>query len=408
MKRSICLYFKVHQPFQLKEYGLKDVDVCHAYEDEYADAISIKRLADECYLPSNKIMLSNIKKTNGKFRISFSISGTVLELLNKYRPDVIESFRQLIDTGSVEILAETYFHSLSFLYSRAEFNLQVEQHADIIRNVFGVETRIFRNTELIYNNELGQHILTLGYVGILCEGIQTVLGGRTANRLYACPGADGLSVFLRNARLSDDIAFRFADKNWCENPFTADKFAERLPAHSPESEVINVYFDYETFGIHKKPESGIFDFLKELPTQVLSGTDFEFSLPSVVANQFRTHGEYNVPNIISWQDETEASWIWSANASQHNMIRKVYALERLVTKNLDQQLISNWRRLQDADHFYAMAEYEFRKSKSNPSWSAHQVHQHYKNILTDLEITLIKQQLEKHKLIFLPQTHNLY
>ena len=182
MKRSICLYFKVHQPFQLKEYGLKDVDVCHAYEDEYADAISIKRLADECYLPSNKIMLSNIKKTNGKFRISFSISGTVLELLNKYRPDVIESFRQLIDTGSVEILAETYFHSLSFLYSRAEFNLQVEQHADIIRNVFGVETRIFRNTELIYNNELGQHILTLGYVGILCEGIQTVLGGRTANR----------------------------------------------------------------------------------------------------------------------------------------------------------------------------------------------------------------------------------
>ena len=408
MKRSVCLYFKVHQPFQLKEYVLKDIDVCHSYEDEAADEIAINELADQCYLPANKIVLSNIHNTHGQFKISYSISGTALELLQKYRPDVIESFKDLVKTGSVEILSETYYHSLSFLHSKKEFKRQVEKHSDLVKKLFNADTKIFRNTELIYNNDLAGYIHVLGFKGILCEGIERILKGRTCNQLYAAPGAAELPLFLRNPGLSDDIAFRFDDNSWSEHPLTADKFAEWLNAYPPGNEVVNLFMDYETFGVHKKNESGIFDFLAALPVEVLAKKSFQFSTPSEVIEQFCPHDVYDVPETISREDESAACCVWCENARQNNSLRKIYSLEKLVTDTHDRQLTGSWGRLQAADYFYYMADENVKRNYPNKNHTPKQVHEYYSNMVTDLEITLIKTQLKKHKLNFIPQTHNVY
>ena len=210
---SVCLYFKVHQPYRLKKYQAKDIDVCHSYEDEAADRESINQLADHCCLPANEIIYEQIVQQNGKFKISFSVSGIVLELFQQYRPDVIHSFKKLASTGCIEFLAETYYHSLSSLYSAAEFQRQILKHAELIKSLFSMEPVVFKNTELIHNNRIASLIAELGLKGILCEGVERILKGRSCNKVYAIPGNDETALLLRNATLSDDIAFRFGDPN---------------------------------------------------------------------------------------------------------------------------------------------------------------------------------------------------
>src|SRR5882724_2708808 len=283
---SLCLYFKVHQPFQLKQYHARDIEVNHCYEDAASDEAVINRLADTSYLLANKILLSLIKENQGKFSITFSMSGTVLELLQRYRPDVIGSFQGLTNTGCVEILAETYYHSLSYLHSPDEFERQVRQHGMLVKMLFGLEPRIFRNTELIYNNGMAARISRMGFDAILCEGIDHILQGRSPNHIYQSPSEEKARLLLRNAALSDDIAFRFDDPFWSEYPLTAEKMAEWIHNHPEGDEVINLFMDYETFGIHKKKETGIFDFLKALPGNILSDTSFSFDTPSEVVKAY--------------------------------------------------------------------------------------------------------------------------
>lgn len=394
---SICLYYKIHQPYRLKKYKSSDVDVIHNYTDQEACKTVISKLANECYLPANNILYSQVKRYNGRFCIGFSISGTALELFEKYRPDVIESFRKLVATGKVEILAETYYHSLSSLHSVNEFRRQVRKHSDYINELFGAHTSVFRNTELIHSNRIADIVREMGYRAILCEGTQRILKGCSPNHLYRSPD-EGPVLFLRNARLSDDIAFRFNDTSWNEHPLTAAKFAEWLHQHPESEEVINLMFDYETFGLHKKAESGIFDFLESLPEAVLSNKSFDFSTPSAVLNLLKPVDTYDVPSPTSWDDQANASCIWSENMMQNNMLKKIYHIERMVMADGDEMIINKWGRLQSADYFYYMSKESCLSAayrQHNPFLTPQEAFQNYSNIITDFEILLIKRQIDQ-------------
>ncbi|HEV8287226.1 MAG TPA: glycoside hydrolase family 57 protein [Chitinophagaceae bacterium] len=406
MKQSVCLYFKVHQPFQLKAYTQSHVGIDHYYIDDATDEATINKISDECYLPANSIISSNIHKTKGRFKLSYSISGTTLELLLKYRPDVIDSFKGLVNTGSVEILAETYYNSLSFLHSKKEFENQIEKHSQLVQKIFAFDPKVFRNTELIYNNSLAQYIYKLGYKGILCEGIERILKARTANKIYAAPNTGELALLLRNSRLSDDVAFRFDDKTWNEHPLTADKFTDRIHSHPETDQVINLFMDYETFGIHKKRETGIFDFLNALPHAILTSENFQFSTASGAIEQYYPYDLYDVPLTISWEDKAEACCIWCENAKQNNTVKKIYSLEKFIRNSSNEQLIEDWRKLQTGDYIFYMAEHKGRKHLNFVT--PEDAYEHYKNIVTDLEINLIKEQLKKNRLDFIPLTHNVY
>ena len=267
---AATLYFKVHQPYRLRKYGTTDIGSIHTYIDAEATEAAINIVSDECYLPANTILLELLRHYKGQFKIAFSISGTTLEILEKYRPDVLKSFRQLTRTGYVEIMAETYYNSLSWLHNKKEFERQIKLHGAIVKRLLGTEPKVFRNTELIYSNDLAKFINNMGYKGILCEGLYRILQGKTANQVYAAPGNGDFGLLLRNVNLSDDIAFRFGEMSWSEFPLTAGKFAGWLHFHAEDTNNINIFLDYETFGIHKKTESGIFEFLKYLPAAVLA------------------------------------------------------------------------------------------------------------------------------------------
>jgi alpha-amylase len=397
---SVCLYFKVHQPYRLKKYESTDIDTCHCYEDAAADKESINHLADRSCIPANEIIYRQLVAQKGKFKVSFSISGILLELFMRYRPDVIDSFKKLAATGCVEFLAETYYHSLSSLYSPAEFQRQIIQHDELIHELFEIKPTVFRNTELIHNNRIASLVGELGFKGILCEGVERILQGRNCNQLYAVPGNTELVLLLRNVTLSDDIAFRFGDPNWSEHPLTAEKFAGWLHQHPANTEAINLFMDYETFGIHKQEESGVFEFLESLPAAVLTNKEFIFSTPTEVLEQKYPRDIYDVTKTISWEDRSNATCVWCENVMQNNTLKKIYSIEKLVSQSADERAISIWGRLQSADYFYYMAE-DSRQQKAgkyfNPYATPREVFQHYTNIVADFEISLIRKEIEAKK-----------
>lgn len=397
---SVCLYFKVHQPYRLKKYQAKDIDVCHCYEEKEEDKLDINQLADACCIPCNEIIYQQINRWDRKFKVSFSISGTALELFQQYRPDVIQSFKKLASTGCVEFLAEPYYHSLSSLYSATEFRRQVLKHKHLLKGLFNLEPVVFKNTELIHNNSIGNRVAGLGLAGILCEGVERILKGRNSNRLYAMPGNNNTRMLLRNATLSDDIAFRFGDPNWSEHPLTATKFSEWLHRHPSTTEAINLFMDYGTFGVHKKKESGIFEFLESLPAAVLKNEAFIFSTPSEVIRLFHPTDLYDVTETISWEDQSATNCVWCENVMQNNTLKKIYSIENLVLSSHDEAAIDIWGRLQAADYFYYMAE-DSRKQMAgkyfNPFASAREVFQHYTNLVADFEISLIRKAIDQKK-----------
>lgn len=398
---SVTLYFKVHQPYRLHHYELKDVNVIHSYIDTEATKKAIDVMSDECYLPANEIIYSLLKEYKGKFKVAFSISGVTLEILDRYRPDVMKSFRQLVRTGDVEILAETYYNSLSWLHSKPEFERQIKKHGEIVKRLLGTEPVVFRNTELIYNNELAAFIAKLGYKGILCEGLQKILNGRTASHVYASPGNGDFGLLLRNVNLSDDIAFRFDDESWNEYPLTAEKFASWIHSHQEEDGNINLFMDYETFGIHKKSSTGIFDFLKALPGHVLSNESYVFTTPSEALENNYPKGIYDVPQTISWEDKSADNCVWCETMEQNNTLRKIYSLCNSVYSGDNESITETWGKLQSADYFYYMSNDNLItkkvKAAGNPYPGNESAYRNYLNILTDLELSLIKYNLEKYK-----------
>jgi len=349
---SVCFYFEVHQPFRLRRYSVFDSDT--NYFDEYKNAEICRKVAQKSYLPTNRLMLDLIQRYGKAFSISYSITGVALEQFQRWAPEVVDSFRALVDTGQVELLAETYYHSLAFLYSRDEFREQVQAHTAKIGETFGLRPRVFRNTELIYNNDLAHFVQGLGYIGICAEGADHILGYRSPNYVYRPIGAERIGLLLKNYRLSDDIAFRFSDRHWAEWPLRAEKFAQWVDQVNGNGFVVNLFMDYETFGEHQWADSGIFDFMYHLPEHVLKCPDNNFMTLSRAIQTYTPAGELDVPHMVSWADMERDLSAWLGNAMQSNALHELYRLEEAVKASGDPQLLHDWRRLQTSDHFYYM------------------------------------------------------
>jgi len=350
---SVCFYFQVHQPQRLRHYTVFDHGT--NYFDDHKNAEVCRKVANKCYLPSNRLMLELIEKYKGRFKISYSITGVLLEQLELYAPEVITTFKQLAATGCVEFLAETYYHSLSLLYSRDEFIEQIKAHKQIIRRLFGQTPRVFRNTELIYNNSLPLIIEQLGgFDAIITEGADHILGYRNANFVYRPTNSTGLKLLLKNYRLSDDIAFRFSNRDWSEWPLRADKFASWINHINGNGYVCNLFMDYETFGEHQWQDTGIFDFLRRLPEEILRHPDNNFKTPSEVIKTYSAVDTIDIPHTISWADIERDLSAWRGNPMQENALTELYRLEDKVKQTGDWDIIADWRKLQTSDHFYYM------------------------------------------------------
>ena len=350
---SICLYFQVHQPYRLRNYTIFELG--NDYFDEARNIEICQRVARKCYLPSNLLMLKLIRKYGGKFRIAYSVTGTLLEQVELYAPEVMASFQKLAATGCVEFLVETYYHSLSFLHSREEFVEQIRLHEETIHRLFGQRPRIFRNTELIYNNDLATAVEQIGdFNAILAEGADHILGYRSPNFLYRPPNSTKLKLLLKNYRLSDDIAFRFSNRDWSEWPVTAERFASWVNAVNGDGYVVNLFMDYETLGEHQWEDTGIFGFMEQLPSEILKHPDNDFKTPSEVVAAYDAVGEFDAPYTISWADIERDLSAWRGNPMQENALHRLYALEQKVKATNDPDILTDWRRLQTSDHFYYM------------------------------------------------------
>ena len=383
---SVCFYFQVHQPFRLRRYSIFDAD--HNYFDDYKNAEICRKVATKCYLPANQCILDMIRVHEGRFRCSYSLTGVVLDQFEAYCPEVIESFKRLADTGCVEFLAETYYHSLAFLFSRAEFEEQVALQQERISRLFGQKSTVFRNTELIYNNDVAAAAHKLGYKAIIAEGADHLLGFRSPNFVYKAPSAP-ITVLLKNYRLSDDIAFRFGNRSWAEWPLTAEKFAEWVNQVNGNGYAVNLFMDYETFGEHQWTETGIFEFLYHMPGEVMKiSGDNNFKKPSEIVGAYEPSGEYDCPHLISWADTERDLSAWLGNAMQSNALQEAFALEGAVKAKGDPELLSDWRRLLTSDHFYYMCTKYFADGDVhkyfNPYESPYDSYINYMNVLDNV------------------------
>ena len=392
---SVCLYFQVHQPRRLRRYSVFEMGRLHDYEDELENRRILERVSQKCYLPVNGLLLELLGRYGGDFRIAFSLSGVILDQLELYRPEVLETFQKLAATGSVEFLNETDSHSLAFPFSREEFGEQVLLHRRRIEALFGQSGRTFRNTELVYNNDLAAAVETMGYEVILAEGTEKILGQRSPNRVYRPAACRSLKLLLRNYRLSDDVAFRFSDPGWTEYPLTAAKYAHWLHRIHREEAVINLFMDYETFGEHQWPETGILNFLEALPAEVLRHGDFHFRTPAEAAAASPPAGSIDCPGFISWADEERDTTAWLGNAMQQDAARALYELEAAVRLSRDEGILRQWRMLQTSDHLYYMCTKWFSDGDVhryfNPYESPYEAYINYMNILDDLSQT-VKQE----------------
>lgn len=386
---SLCFYFQVHQPFRIRHYSYFDIGNSTIYEDDAKNREIMNKVADKCYIKTNRKMLELIQRHQGKFKISYSISGMAIEQFEKYRPDVLQSFIDLANTGCVEFLAETYAHSLSFVFSKEEFVRQVKKHRDIIKKHFNQEPKIFRNTELIYNNELAAYLEGMGYKGIVCEGVDRLLNGRSPNFLYKPVGCTTAKLLLKNHLLSDDIAFRFSDKGWKEFPLTADKYTQWVHSVAGNGETINLFMDYETFGEHQWESTGIFEFLDHLPASILRHPDFDFKTPSEVVDAYGTNDTYDAHNYTSWADTERDLSAWLSNSMQHEALNQIYSLESKVKTLNDPDLLNVWEKLQTSDHFYYMCTKFWNDGDVHkyfsPFDSPYDAYMFYMNIFSDLE-----------------------
>lgn len=388
--RAICCYFQVHQPFRLRTYRFFDMGVDHYYYNDFQNKSIIQRIAQKCYLPANKVMLGLIHKHGKSFNIAYSISGLAMEQFEKYAPEVIKSFRQLAATGNVEFLTETYAHSLASLKSKEEFQRQVNHHSKKVEELFGVKPVTFRNTELIYSDEIGEMVAEMDYKTILTEGAKHILGWRSPNFIYRHPTRSDVKILLKNFQLSDDIAFRFSNRGWSEWPLTAEKFAGWLKAINKKQQLINLFIDYETFGEHQWKDSGIFEFLQAMPGKVMSETDFAFVKPMDLVKKYEPADSIGVPYPISWADEERDLTAWLGNEMQDEAFNKLYALEDKV-KNMDNKEVQkDWNYLQASDHFYYMCTKWFTDGDVhryfNPYPSPYEAFINYMNVLSDFTI----------------------
>jgi alpha-amylase len=389
---SICLYFQVHQPYRLKQYSFFNIGTEHYYFNDELNLKILNKVSDSCYLPTNQLLLDLINQFQGAFRLSFSISGNLIEQLEEHRPDVLESFQKLAQTRCVEFLYETYHHSIAAIYAQEEFSRQVEMHRQAILLHFNQIPKVFRNTECIYSNDIGRQLFRMGYKHVITEGVQHFLQGRSENFVFKHPEFSGLKILLRNAGLSDDISFRFSNRNWNQYPLTADKYVGWLEKLSPTADCINLFMDYETFGEHQKQDSGIFDFLSALPKTVLGTKSLNFHTPTEIFDLYPSKSVYDILNPISWADEARDMSAWQGNSMQTEALKKIYSLEPLVMQSRNKRLIALWSKFQNSDHFYYMSTKDSGDGAVHqyfsPFNSPYDAYIFYMNALADFEMIL--------------------
>ena len=391
--KTVCLYFQVHQPWRLKKYRFFNMGKDHNYLDDLANRSIMQKVARQCYLPMNALLLKLIQENKGKFRCSFSITGIAIEQFKAYCPEVLDSFKALAATGCVEFLAETYSHSLAALASKEDFTEQVKLHTAMIKKEFGQKPTAFRNTELIYSDEIGAMVAELGFKTMLAEGARHILGWKSSNYVYANAIDQKMRLLLRNYKLSDDIAFRFSNQGWDEYPLTADKYVSWLNSEETPGEVINLFMDYETFGEHQGAETGIFEFMKALP-KVALGAGIEFATVSEAAKKYQPVAVLHCPHVMSWADEERDITAWLGNELQNEAFAKLYGLKEKIAKLKNADFDYVWNFMQTSDHFYYMATKWLSDgdvhSYFNPYDSAYDAFINYMNVLSDFQIEVEK------------------
>jgi len=402
MKRAIVLYLHVHQPFRIKHYTIFDTAANHEYFSGQADddptnnCSLIKKVAEKSYMPTNRILLKLIER-HPEFKLSMSITGTVLEQMDRWAPEALQSFKDLVGTGRVEILAETYHHSLAFFYSKPEFEMQVNMHRQKIEELFGQTPRVFRNTELAYNNDLAYWADHAGYKGILAEGWDKILGWRNSNYVYKPAYTDNIRLLLKNYKLSDDIAFRFGDHDWPGWPLTADKFT-RWMNETQNADIFNIFMDYETFGEHQWQESGIFDFLEHLPEEWLKHEGNTFNTVSEAIDNYEATDTLDIPETVTWADTERDLSAWLGNSMQQEAVKAVYDLESKIIGCGDLALIEDWRKLQTSDNFYYMCTKWFNDGDIHAYFSPYETPYvaaiNYMNVWHDLRYRLSEKGIE--------------
>ena len=395
MSKSICFYFQVHQPWRLSKISLLEIGT----KKNLFKGISynsnetvFKKVSEKCYLPTNKLILKLLKK-HPEFRVSYSITGTFIDQAIKYDKTVLESFKKLVNTKKVELLNETYYHSLSWLYSKLEFTHQIKLHRSLMWKVFKRRPTIFRNTELIYNDEIANYIRLLGFNGIVAEGWDKYMEWRSPNYVYNANKVENhpedvkiaekekiterrlpkIKLLTKNYKLSDDVAFRFSNKTWAGYPLTAEKFADWVV--DSDGNTINLFIDYETFGEHQWEDTGIFKFLEQLPDE-MKKRGIGFLTPSETIKVYKTNGDISVPQLTSWADESRDLSAWTGNAIQDASLNAIYDLEPKIIeltkgKNFREEkdlLLESWRRMLTSDHFYYMC---------TKYWSDGDVHKYF-------------------------------
>lgn len=402
---SVCPYFHVHQPYRIKQYRVFDIGRDNQYfndasESDLNNRKIVEKVADKSYRPMNAV-LAELLEQHPEFRFALSFSGTVLDQFEEYTPDVLESFQKLVATGRVEILADTYHHSLSFFYSVPEFERQVAKHAQRIHELFNYTPRVFRNTELSYRNDLAKWCEDNGYLGIMAEGWDPVLGWRSPNYVYQPVGCDRIKLLLKNYKLSDDVAFRFGNQGWESWPLDAPTYSSWINSHHGDGQTINLFMDYETFGEHQWEDTGIFDFMRNFPNEVMQHGETTFKTPTETILDYEAVGQVDVPHILTWADTDRDLTAWTGNDIQRDAIRAIYELEFDVMRSEDEDIIETWRKLQTSDHFYYMCTKWFNDGDVHAYFSPYQspydAYIAFMNSLSDLQLRVTHAVSEKEQ-----------
>lgn len=396
---TVCLYFEVHQPFRLKPYSYFQIGSDHLYLDAEANASIAEKVARKCYMPATDLLLQMIRRYGSDFKVSFAISGTALEQFQLYAPEVLENFRKLAATGSVEFLAETYYHSLSGLFSEREFRRQVDLHMEAMKSLLGVRPTAFRNTELIFNNHVAWLTHQMGFRTMLLEGTPRVLGWRSPNFVYRHALNQDLRLLLKNYQLSDDIAFRFSDRNWTHHPLSAETFASWLHSHAGSADTLNLFMDFETFGEHQWADSGIFQFLEALPSLVMAHQDFRFRTVSEAVHAHPVVGEVESHEAISWADTERDVSAWLGNSMQRQAAQALYALEADVYESADPDMLRVFGLLQTSDHLYYMCTKHWNDGAVHkyfsPYSSPYDAYVYFMNVLADFRQRVLARRKDR-------------
>ena len=392
--KSICFYFQIHQPFRLKTYRFLDIGNDHYYYDDFANDEIITRIAQRSYLPACETLKEMFATYGKKFKVAFSISGIALEQIELYVPELIDALKELVQTGNVEFLTETYAHSLSSLADPEEFRLQVKEHSDKIYQLFGQRPKVLRNTELIYSDDISQLVYSMGYKGMITEGAKHILGWKSPNYVYSSAAAPKLKLLLKNSKLSDDISFRFNNTEWPEYPLTADKYINWIADLPEEEQIINLFMNFETLGELQPRESGIFEFMKALPRFAFE-KNIGFITPSEAIAKMKSVSELAVPFPMSWADEARDTSAWLGNDLQNEAFNKLYSIAERVRLCSDRRLKQDWMYLQASDHFYYMCTKHLDDgavhSHSSPYESPFTAFTNYMNVLADFIVRVEEQ-----------------